>query len=30
MVLGDLLAGGLDGHSLGDNARHRFAFHRMG
>ena len=29
-VLGDLLAGVLDGHSLGDNASHRFAFDRMG
>jgi hypothetical protein len=30
MVLGDLLARVLDGHSLGDNASHRLAFDRMG
>jgi hypothetical protein len=30
MVLGNLLAGVLDGHSLGDNASHRLAVDRMG
>jgi hypothetical protein len=30
LVLGDLLAGVLDGHSLGDNARYRLAFNRPG
>jgi hypothetical protein len=30
LVLGDLLAGVLDGHSLGDNASHRLAVDRVG
>jgi hypothetical protein len=30
MIFGDLLAGVLDGHSLGNNASHRLAVDRMG